>query len=109
MIETRQFVPFHRRMTRLAACSRAFHELCLHLRAEFASMYILVADSTGHIVKSELHGSNRTRRYGLVAIPTEDRYVGAGQREPRLLVFGQSEHRRPPPFIFQVVTFLAAI
>jgi hypothetical protein len=109
MIETRHFVPFHRRMTRLAARSRAVRQLCGHLRAEFASMYILVADSAGHIIKSVLHGSNRTLRYGLVAIPTEDRYVGAGQRETRLLVFGQGEHRRTPTCIFQVVAYLAAI
>jgi hypothetical protein len=109
MIETRHFAPFHRRVARLASCNRAVGQLYLHLRLELAFMYILVADSAGHIIKMILHRSNRTLRYGLVTVHTGDCNVGAVQRESRLLVLGQGEHRRTPTFIFYVVASLAVI
>jgi hypothetical protein len=109
VIETRQFAPFHRCMTRLAACGRAVRQLDLHLRLEFAFMYVLVANSAGHIIKVVLHRNHRTLRYGLVTVHTGDRYVSADERETRFLVFGQGEHRRAPTFIFYVVASLAVI
>jgi len=109
MVEVRQFVPLHRCVTRLATRERAVRLLGLHLRAEFATMYILVADRTSHIIKFVLHRSYRALRDFLVAVRTGDRYVGAGQRETCLLVFGQGEHRRAPSLIFQIVACLAAI
>ena len=109
MIETRHFGPFHRGVARLAACDRAVRQLDLHLRLEFAFMYVLVADSAGHVIEVILHRSNRTLWYGLVTVHTGDSNVGAGQRESRLLVFGQGEHRRTPTFIFYVVASLAVI
>ncbi len=96
-------------MTGLATRDRAVRALGLHLRAEFASMYILVADRTSHIIEFVLHRSYRALRDFLVAVRTGDRYVGAGQRETCLLVFGQGEHRRAPSLIFQIVACLAAI
>src|SRR5882762_9655617 len=109
MIETRQFAPFHRCMTCLTACHRAVRQLDLHLRLEFAFMYVLVADSAGHIIKMVLHRSSRALRHGLVTVHTWDRNVSPGEREMRLLVFGQGEKRRTPTFIFYVVASLAVI
>ena len=109
MVEVRQFVPLHRCVTRLATRERAVRPLGLHLRAEFATMYILVADRTSHIIKFVLHRSHRALRDFLVAVRTGDRYVGAGQRETCFLVFGQCEHRRTPTLIFQIVACLTAI
>jgi hypothetical protein len=109
MIETRQFAPFHCRVTRLAACDRAVRQLDLHLRLEFAFVYVLVADSAGHIIKMILHRSNRALRYGLVTVHTGDSNVSAGQRETCLLVFGQGEQRRTPTLIFYVVASIALV
>src|SRR5437879_11624559 len=77
MVEVRQFVPLHRCVTRLATRERAVRPLGLHLRAEFATMYILVADRTSHVIKFVLHWSHRALRDLLVAVRTVRRYAGA--------------------------------
>ena len=57
VIEARQFVPLCCGVTGLATCQRAVRPPRLHLRAEFALVHIIVADSAGSIVESILDWS----------------------------------------------------
>jgi len=109
MVEASHFVPLRGCVTCLATGGRTIRPPRLHLRAEFTAMRILMADRASPILEFVLHRSHRTLRRRLMAVRARNRDVGAGQRETRLFVFGQSKYRGTPALIFQVVTCLAAI
>lgn len=109
MIEASELLPLNCRMAGLASRDSAVSPLCCHLFAELTGVRIVMTGRAGTILKPIFHGSDRAARLLQVALRAGHGDMRAGQRETRLLVFGQGEHRRTPTFIFQVVTFLTAI
>lgn len=108
MIESRNFQPGIRGMTRGTTLRRAIGQTNGHHLGELASVRILVAGSAAPILKSVLYSARLCSGFlDFMTIRANNRNMRAGQRKSRGIVLRQSEQRRPEAL--HVVAILAAI
>lgn len=108
MIESGNFQPGIRGMTRRATLRRAVRRTNGHHLGELASVRILVTGSAASILKAVFYSAQLCSGFlNFMTIRANDRNMRAGQRKSRGIVLRQSEQRRPEAL--HVVAILAAI